>query len=215
MQPYTPRGIQNFYKAKDHDIKFYCSNDIKSKIKILDHKHAEGTAKNPQDNKVLRHENLKVELAADVKEECEKIGAVESVTICENHPHGGCLDTMPKTLDPSAELVVFTTFLNLWALGKVFYIVKLAGGREKAHVVSLETMVNLNEMAEIILNFEDKKLPIHYIPAPEGVCGLPSRQLIYRLSHRDLKSRLGSRECASEVKRCAFFRGINRALVRC
>nr|GEU58032.1 hypothetical protein [Tanacetum cinerariifolium] len=42
--------------AKDHDIKFYCSNDIKSKIKILDHKHAEGTVKNSQDNKVLRLE---------------------------------------------------------------------------------------------------------------------------------------------------------------
>nr|GEX97684.1 hypothetical protein [Tanacetum cinerariifolium] len=48
--------ILNFCKAKDHDIKFYCSNDIKLKIKILDHKHAEGTAKNSQDNKVLRHE---------------------------------------------------------------------------------------------------------------------------------------------------------------
>nr|GEV35781.1 hypothetical protein [Tanacetum cinerariifolium] len=42
--------------AKDHDIKFYCSNDIKLKIKILDHQHAEGTAKNSQDNKVLRYE---------------------------------------------------------------------------------------------------------------------------------------------------------------
>nr|GEX34281.1 retrovirus-related Pol polyprotein from transposon TNT 1-94 [Tanacetum cinerariifolium] len=43
--------------VKDHDIKVYCSNDIKSKIKILDHKHAEGTVKNSQDNKVLRLEN--------------------------------------------------------------------------------------------------------------------------------------------------------------
>nr|GEX54836.1 hypothetical protein [Tanacetum cinerariifolium] len=42
--------------AKDHDIKFYCSNDIKSKIKILDHKHTQGAAKNSQDNKVLRRE---------------------------------------------------------------------------------------------------------------------------------------------------------------
>ncbi|GJU33673.1 splicing factor U2af-associated protein 2, partial [Tanacetum coccineum] len=33
-------------------------------------------------------ENLKVELAADVEEECAKIGAVESVKVCENHPHG-------------------------------------------------------------------------------------------------------------------------------
>nr|GEW94652.1 hypothetical protein [Tanacetum cinerariifolium] len=35
---------------------FYCLNDINSKIKILDYKHAEGTAKNSQDNKVLRYE---------------------------------------------------------------------------------------------------------------------------------------------------------------
>nr|GEV91574.1 reverse transcriptase domain-containing protein [Tanacetum cinerariifolium] len=56
MQPYKPRCTQNFRLAKDHDIKFYCSNDIKSKIKILDHKHIEGTAKNSQDNKVLRLE---------------------------------------------------------------------------------------------------------------------------------------------------------------
>ncbi|OMO93595.1 GDP-D-mannose 3',5'-epimerase [Corchorus olitorius] len=26
-------------------------------------------------------------------------------------------------------------------------------------------------MAEIVLSFENKKLPIHYIPGPEGVCG--------------------------------------------
>nr|GEV56681.1 hypothetical protein [Tanacetum cinerariifolium] len=51
--PYTPRCIQNYRQAKDHDIKFYCSKEIKSKIKILDHKHAEGTAKNSQDNKVV------------------------------------------------------------------------------------------------------------------------------------------------------------------
>nr|GEV71430.1 copia protein [Tanacetum cinerariifolium] len=51
MQPYTPRCIQKYHQAKDHDIKFYCTNDIKSKIKILEHKHAEGTAKNSQDNK--------------------------------------------------------------------------------------------------------------------------------------------------------------------
>nr|GEZ86849.1 phospholipase D beta 1-like [Tanacetum cinerariifolium] len=58
--PYTPRCIQNFRKAKDHDIKFYCSNAITSKIKILDHKHAKGTAKNSQDNKVLRREELSI-----------------------------------------------------------------------------------------------------------------------------------------------------------
>ncbi|KAJ9546073.1 hypothetical protein OSB04_025780 [Centaurea solstitialis] len=33
-------------------------------------------------------ENLNVELAADVQEECAKLGAVESVKVCENHPQG-------------------------------------------------------------------------------------------------------------------------------
>ena len=32
-------------------------------------------------------------------------------------------------------------------------------------------MVSMNEMAEIVLGFEDKKLPIHHIPGPEGVRG--------------------------------------------
>nr|GEZ75303.1 hypothetical protein [Tanacetum cinerariifolium] len=38
------------------DINLGPEGKLKSKIKILDHKHAEGTAKNSQDNKVLRHE---------------------------------------------------------------------------------------------------------------------------------------------------------------
>ncbi|GER25650.1 kinase family protein [Striga asiatica] len=44
---------------------------------------------------------------------------------------------------------------------------------------------------------------------------LQSKQLIYRLLHRDPKNRLGSREGANEVKQHPFFRGINWALVRC
>jgi GDP-D-mannose 3',5'-epimerase len=32
-------------------------------------------------------------------------------------------------------------------------------------------MVSMNEMAEIVLGFEDKQLPIHHIPGPEGVRG--------------------------------------------
>ncbi|XP_071706609.1 uncharacterized protein [Rutidosis leptorrhynchoides] len=34
-----------------------------------------------------------------------------------------------------------------------------------------DEMVSMNEMAEIVLSFEDKKLPIHHIPGPEGVRG--------------------------------------------
>lgn len=32
-------------------------------------------------------------------------------------------------------------------------------------------MVSMNEMAEIVLSFENKELPIHHIPGPEGVRG--------------------------------------------
>nr|GEZ16494.1 hypothetical protein [Tanacetum cinerariifolium] len=52
------RTKEHLSEVKDHDIKFYCSNGIKSKIKILYHKHAEGTAKNSQDNKVRRLKTL-------------------------------------------------------------------------------------------------------------------------------------------------------------
>ncbi|XP_022731591.1 phototropin-1 [Durio zibethinus] len=44
---------------------------------------------------------------------------------------------------------------------------------------------------------------------------LQAKQLMYRLLHRDPKSRLGSREGASEIKRHPFFKGVNWALVRC
>nr|AML76625.1 putative LOV domain-containing protein [Ochna serrulata] len=44
---------------------------------------------------------------------------------------------------------------------------------------------------------------------------LNAKQLIYRLLHRDPKSRLGSREGSSEIKRHPFFKGMNWALVRC
>nr|AML79554.1 putative LOV domain-containing protein [Cephalotus follicularis] len=42
-----------------------------------------------------------------------------------------------------------------------------------------------------------------------------TKQLIYRLLHRDPKIRLGSREGANEIKRHPFFKDVNWALVRC
>ncbi|KAL2559154.1 GDP-mannose 3 [Forsythia ovata] len=39
--------------------------------------------------------------------------------------------------------------------------------REPVNIGSDE-MVSMNEMAEIVMSFEDKKLPIHHIPGPEG-----------------------------------------------
>nr|GFA31379.1 hypothetical protein [Tanacetum cinerariifolium] len=48
---------------------FYCSNDIKSKIKILDHKYAEGTTKNFQDNKETVIPPITVEEKAQTRAE--------------------------------------------------------------------------------------------------------------------------------------------------
>ncbi|GAB2240026.1 hypothetical protein Droror1_Dr00020544 [Drosera rotundifolia] len=42
--------------------------------------------------------------------------------------------------------------------------------RESVNIGSDE-MVSMNEMAEIVLSFENKKIPIHHIPGPEGVRG--------------------------------------------
>eukprot|EP00252_Welwitschia_mirabilis_P005137 TRINITY_DN1555_c0_g1_i6.p1 TRINITY_DN1555_c0_g1~~TRINITY_DN1555_c0_g1_i6.p1 ORF type:complete len:391 (+),score=79.66 TRINITY_DN1555_c0_g1_i6:415-1587(+) len=42
--------------------------------------------------------------------------------------------------------------------------------REPLNIGSDE-MVSMNEMAEMVLSFENKKLPIHHIPGPEGVRG--------------------------------------------
>jgi nucleoside-diphosphate-sugar epimerase len=37
--------------------------------------------------------------------------------------------------------------------------------------IGSDEMVSMNEMAEIVLSFENKKLPIEHIPGPEGVRG--------------------------------------------
>ncbi|KAL2325386.1 hypothetical protein Fmac_024444 [Flemingia macrophylla] len=42
--------------------------------------------------------------------------------------------------------------------------------REPVNIGSDE-MVSMNEMAEIVLSFENKNIPIHYIPGPEGIRG--------------------------------------------
>lgn len=42
--------------------------------------------------------------------------------------------------------------------------------REPVNIGSDE-MVSMNEMAEIILGFDNKNIPIHHIPGPEGVRG--------------------------------------------
>ncbi|KAA8548720.1 hypothetical protein F0562_000404 [Nyssa sinensis] len=51
--------------------------------------------------------------------------------------------------------------------------------REPVNIGSDE-MVSMNEMAEIVLSFENKKLPIHHIPGPEGVRGRNSDKTLIK-----------------------------------
>lgn len=51
--------------------------------------------------------------------------------------------------------------------------------------IGSDEMVSMNEMAEIVLSFEIKKLPIHHIPGPEGVRGRNSDNTL-------IKEKLGS-----------------------
>lgn len=53
---------------------------------------------------------------------------------------------------------------------QILYRLTKSDFREPVNIGSDE-MVSMNEMAEIVLSFEDRKLPIHHIPGPEGVRG--------------------------------------------
>lgn len=58
--------------------------------------------------------------------------------------------------------------LTFWSIF-VFRLTK-SDFREPVNIGSDE-MVSMNEMAEIVLSFENKNIPIHHIPGPEGVRG--------------------------------------------
>nr|GEU68616.1 hypothetical protein [Tanacetum cinerariifolium] len=76
---------------------FKCSNDIKSKIKILDHKHAKGTAKNSQDNKVLRLEYLTSNKSTqDIRNEFEELYASANEELYPGCDYVTRLDYMAK-----------------------------------------------------------------------------------------------------------------------
>lgn len=69
--------------------------------------------------------------------------------------------------------------------------------REPVNIGSDE-MVSMNEMAEIVLSFENKKLPIHHIPGPEGVRGRNSDNTL-------IKEKLGwAPTMKLKVLRCSF-----------
>lgn len=71
---------------------------------------------------------------------------------------------------PRSEIAsFFSRGFTLLILMTLFRLTK-SDFREPVNIGSDE-MVSMNEMAEIVLSFEDKKLPIHHIPGPEGVRG--------------------------------------------
>ena len=67
---------------------------------------------------------------------------------------------------------VFVTSLHELTFFESTFVSRLTKSdfREPVNIGSDE-MVSMNEMAEIVLSFENKKLPIHHIPGPEGVRG--------------------------------------------
>ncbi|XP_022855157.1 GDP-mannose 3,5-epimerase 2-like [Olea europaea var. sylvestris] len=58
------------------------------------------------------------------------------------------------------------------SLNELFYAFRLTKSDFRGPVnIGSDEMVSMNEMAEIVLSFENTKLPIHHIPGPEGVRG--------------------------------------------
>lgn len=92
-----------------------------------------------------------------------------------------------------------TSAVDWWALGILLYEM-LYGYTPFRGKTRQKTFTNVLH--------KDLKFP-GSIPA-----SLQAKQLMYRLLHRDPKSRLGSREGANEVKNHPFFRGVNWALIR-
>lgn len=70
-------------------------------------------------------------------------------------------------MDAHCELQLLVGVIFVYFL---FHRLTKSDFREPVNIGSDE-MVSMNEMAAIILNFDDKNLPIHHIPGPEGVRG--------------------------------------------
>ncbi|RRT57256.1 hypothetical protein B296_00016023 [Ensete ventricosum] len=70
------------------------------------------------------------------------------------------------------DIYIYITRFSLPLINLLFLCIRLTKSdfREPVNIGSDE-MVSMNEMVEIVLSFEDKKLPIHHIPGPEGVRG--------------------------------------------
>nr|AML76967.1 putative LOV domain-containing protein [Oenothera berlandieri] len=92
-----------------------------------------------------------------------------------------------------------TSAVDWWALGVLLYEM-LYGYTPFRGKTRQKTFANILH--------KDLKFPA------SKAASLHVKQLMFRLLHRDPKSRLGSRGGADEIKRHPFFRGINWALVR-
>nr|AML77298.1 putative LOV domain-containing protein [Oenothera villaricae] len=92
-----------------------------------------------------------------------------------------------------------TSAVDWWALGILLYEM-LYGYTPFRGKTRQKTFANILH--------KDLKFPA------SKAASLHIKQLMFRLLHRDPKSRLGSRGGADEIKRHPFFRGINWALVR-
>ncbi|KAG5022675.1 hypothetical protein JHK85_019017 [Glycine max] len=69
---------------------------------------------------------------------------------------------------PSIDIFESFDELILWSI--VLFRLTKSNFREPINIGSDE-MVSMNEMAEIIIGFENKNIPIHHIPGLEGVRG--------------------------------------------
>lgn len=67
-------------------------------------------------------------------------------------------------------MICLKTCIVFFVLKLFFFRLTKSDFREPVNIGSDE-MVSMNEMAEMVLSFEEKKLPIHHIPGPEGVRG--------------------------------------------
>ncbi|KAK9179712.1 hypothetical protein WN943_028916 [Citrus x changshan-huyou] len=146
-----------------------------------DVKESEAWPAEPQDAyglEKLATEGLCKHYTKDFELECR---LVVSVTFMDPSEHGKVGEKAPAAF--SRKAVTSTDNFEMWGDGKqtrsLTFIDECVEGvlrliksdfREPLNIGSDE-MVSINEMAEIILSFENEKLPIHPIPGPEGVRG--------------------------------------------
>ena len=77
---------------------------------------------------------------------------------------------MKALISSKSLMICLETCVSFFVLKLFLFRLTKSDFREPVNIGSDE-MVSMNEMAEMVLSFEEKKLPIHHIPGPEGVRG--------------------------------------------